>query len=329
MFLQFRGEKLVKITIKDVAKEAGVSISAVSYIMNDSKEKKYSPETILKVKKAAEKLNYIPNNIARGMRSKKSYAIGYVSYWNFENRVSVKILRGIVKCSDKLGYSVVVCNTNEKSFDDTSYIEYYRRGRIDGIVFMCPVEYTEFNENIHIKAMSENHIPFVLISPKTQYKNISDFSFDFESATYVATKKLCLEGEKDITYVYHDYKELQNEVVLRKNGYKKAVSEFDLCGKYVSDDNIEKEISNFKAVVTDKSDTAVLIINSAVKHGLKIPENFKLVAGNTEPYTDKLCFPIESSSFPFEKIGYDACDCIVRQIGGESITVHKKYACMI
>ena len=70
---------LKRVTIKDVAKEAGTSISAVSYVLNGSTEKKYSEKTVKAIKTAAKKLNYTPNNIARGMRAQKSYSIGIVN----------------------------------------------------------------------------------------------------------------------------------------------------------------------------------------------------------------------------------------------------------
>ena len=65
-------------TIKDVAQRAGVSISAVSYILNESDKKKYAPETVERVREAARVLGYVPSSIARRMRARQATTLGVV-----------------------------------------------------------------------------------------------------------------------------------------------------------------------------------------------------------------------------------------------------------
>ena len=75
-----------KVTIREVAAAAGVSVSAVSYILNGSTEKKYSEKTVRAVREAAERLHYMPNAIARGMRSQRAFSIGVVNFGRIEAR---------------------------------------------------------------------------------------------------------------------------------------------------------------------------------------------------------------------------------------------------
>jgi LacI family transcriptional regulator len=97
-------------TIKDVAKEAGVSISVVSYVMNNNPNVSISKETREKVLRAAKKLNYTPNSIARSMRTKKSMIIGLATFWDISDSVFTDILKGVDSVAGKYGYSVTYCN---------------------------------------------------------------------------------------------------------------------------------------------------------------------------------------------------------------------------
>ena len=92
---------MARATIKDVAAAAGVSISAVSYILNGSTKKKYSEATVKAVRRAAEKLNYSPNNLARGMRSQKANAIGIVNFWENSGAVFAPTLRAVAEAAGR------------------------------------------------------------------------------------------------------------------------------------------------------------------------------------------------------------------------------------
>ena len=67
-----------RITMKDVAKEAGVSTATVSYVLNYSDTERISHETRLRVFEAANKLNYVPNMAAKALSEKKSYLVGMI-----------------------------------------------------------------------------------------------------------------------------------------------------------------------------------------------------------------------------------------------------------
>ena len=109
-------------TIKDVAKEAGVSISVVSYVMNNNPNVSISKETREKVLRAAKKLNYTPNSIARSMRTKKSMIIGLATFWDISDSVFTDILKGVDSVAGKYGYSVTYCNITN-SFNSNKITE--------------------------------------------------------------------------------------------------------------------------------------------------------------------------------------------------------------
>ncbi|MBO7293680.1 MAG: LacI family DNA-binding transcriptional regulator, partial [Clostridia bacterium] len=107
-----------KVTIRDVAAAAGVSISAVSYILNGSTKKKYSEATVKAVRRAAEKLQYTPNSFARSMRTQRANAIGIVSFFERSARDVAPMLRSVTEAAAAVGSAAVLCIGK----DDFSYI---------------------------------------------------------------------------------------------------------------------------------------------------------------------------------------------------------------
>lgn len=320
-----------RVTIKDVAQEAGTSISAVSYVLNNSTEKKYSEETVKRIKDAAKKLNYTPNNIARGMRSQKAYSIGIVNFWDVHNHVFVKNLNGIVETANKYKYSVVICPVSNKNVNDYSYIDYYKNRIIDGIVFIAPVksEYV-INEEEHIKIMEEAGVPYVIINPSLHSDNPCYFKYDFFDATYTATEYLIQRGYKDITYVTPNFSEEYPENYERMTGYKNAMEKSGLKTRIIDIDDVSKEImKGFSAVVANKSDTAKIIMDQAIKYGFKIPEDFSIIAANLENYSQFLYVPLTCSQIPIFNIAQRATDILIDSINNKPIEFVENLRCEI
>lgn len=324
--------KIIKrVTIKDVAREAGTSISAVSYVLNGSTKKKYSENTVKLIEDAAKKLNYVPNNIARGMRVQKSYSIGIVNFWDIHNHVFVKNLKGIVETANRYKYSVVICPVSNKNVNDYSYIDYYKNRRIDGIVFIAPVKSEHvINEEEHIKKMEEADVPFVVINTSLDSDNPRYFKYDFFDAAYTVTEYLIQKGHRDITYVTPKISRDYRENYERMMGYKNAAEKFGLNFRMIDIDDVGKEImKDFSAVVANKSDTAKKIMDKAIKYGFRIPDNFSIVAANVEDYSQFLYVPLTCSQIPIFNIAKRATDMLINIINDKPAEAFEKIKCEI
>lgn len=99
-------------TIYDVAREAGVAPSTVSYVLNNTKNVKES--TRRKVMDAVEKLNYTPSSIARSLKTKTTSTIGIVLP-DISNPFFSEITKGIEDVANEYGYTVFICNTYENT----------------------------------------------------------------------------------------------------------------------------------------------------------------------------------------------------------------------
>lgn len=304
-----------KATIKDVAKEAKVSISVVSYVLNDTDGVSISAETKERVHNAAKKLNYVSNRIARGLREQKSMCIGVIPYWDFDVRIFTEILDGINREAMANGYRIILCSANGSS--DFDYLDCFNAKNIDGAVFIAPPEGSvAVDETVHIHTMLENNLPFVLINGHTNIEGVSYINFDFYSAAYTATQALIQKGHADITYVTPDTDYF--ETMERLRGYTDAVKALGLTPNICPIGEVANEIKTFRAVVTNKSDTAHSVMKEALRQGLNIPNDFVLISGNTEAYCGYLFPSLSSIKIPARKMGAAAAKLLIDKLNNKA-----------
>ena len=119
--------------IKDVAEKAGVSITTVSHVINETRY--VSDDLRERVLHAMNALNYRPNTLARSLRSGRSRTIGLVIP-DISNLFFAEISRKIEDKGFELGYSVILCNTDDDREKEKSYINVLLEKQVDGIIFI-------------------------------------------------------------------------------------------------------------------------------------------------------------------------------------------------
>lgn len=317
-----------KATIKDVAKEANVSISVVSYVLNHSAAKSISEETQHRVNAAAEKLHYVPNRMAAGMRRRKSLSIGIASYWNIDGTVFNDMLSGISAVTSENDYSVVLCNM--KNGEGYPYLENYFNGTIDGIIFIAPYEALgSIDEVSHIQKMKNARVPFVMINGHSHQEDVYYINIDFYGSAFLATNYLIGKGLREITYVAPldlSYTEYQQRFL----GYCDAMRQNRLEIRSCDVGRISENLRSFKAIVADKSDTAHLVMSQALDQKISIPAQLKVIACNTESYSAFLYPPLSTVSIPSKEMGALAAKILLEKIAGAIIpVVDLKPACSL
>jgi DNA-binding LacI/PurR family transcriptional regulator len=134
------------ITIKDIAKDSGVSVATVSYVINEKKTGiSISPETAQRVKDSVKKLGYTPNYMARSLRKRKTGSIGVMVGGNLsvisDPNISA-ILAGIGEVLDRENYSMSLFHDRGALQDRV--MDVVRDGRVDGMIFLVYSSMFEF-----------------------------------------------------------------------------------------------------------------------------------------------------------------------------------------
>lgn len=207
------------ITIRDVAKRAGVAPSTVSRVVADSPS--ISDKTKKRVRKAMEELNYFPNINAQGLASNRSKTFGLVlplaSDAFYQNPFFPTVLRGINDEMSKHDYSILISTgqTNEQRLNHIQKIVHGKQ--VEGLIFL----YATKNDPL-LDFAQEVGIPSIVIgSPDTTKVNRVDS--DNEMLGKLATSYLINLGCKNIAYIGGDTE--QFFIQARYNGYKQALDE--------------------------------------------------------------------------------------------------------
>jgi len=170
------------ITIKDVAKQSGVSISTVSQILN-GKSDKFSPVTVAKVQQAKADLNYEPDYFARRMIMKTSKTIG-VLVPDITNPFFGELIRGIEQVLYQANYITMLCNADLDEAKEQGYLAELSHRGVDGFIIASSAV---SNQAINASLRTKQH-PFIVLDQK-KAEGFSDavLTDDFEGGRLAAT----------------------------------------------------------------------------------------------------------------------------------------------
>ncbi|MGL4762836.1 MAG: LacI family DNA-binding transcriptional regulator [Sarcina sp.] len=229
----------MKITIKEVAKEANVSTSTVSRVLSNNSS--ISDETKKRVRETVERLNYKPNLAARSLVSKKKRMIGVVVPNDgneiMSNNFFVSLMKGISLCAQDKGYYVSYSFSDSE--DDSKAIkDMYESGLIDGICILRSKE-----EDFIIKELNESKFPFVLIGRCNDTENALWVDNDNFKVSFDVVGEMIEKGNKNIAFL--GAKQEWNVSKDRLKGYKMA---FEMNGMVVNKNLILQGTSYSKVV---------------------------------------------------------------------------------
>lgn len=266
------------ITIKDIAKEAGVSIATVSYCLNGKKNLK--EETKRKIMDAIEKLGYNPNFAAKSLVTRKSKLIGFVlANGSLEdNPFYSTLLAGMNSAiKDYREYDLLIAGNFYKGNFGDEVINWIGKRGLDAVIFMG------LNDKKIIEKLNSLEIPISLIDQSNYgFKNIVSIKIDDELGGYLGTKHLISKGYRNIAFIGEG---LLGEVTeLRYEGYKRALREADLEIKaenlYEAKVTYEGGIEIGNSLINRSDIDAIFTIADILAYGIM---RAYLVAGNYIP----------------------------------------------
>lgn len=310
-----------KITIKQIAKALGVSISTVSKALNDSYE--ISIETKNRIQEYAKKHNYKPNLLALSLQNRKTKNIG-VLVPNILNSFFARVLRGIEKVATEKGYNIITCITNESYVKEVNTIETLSNGILDGFI-ACLSEETLLVEKFnHFNNLIKEGTPLVLYDRVHKDIKCDKIVIDNIKTAYKATRYLMKLDCKNIAFI----STINNLNVgkFRVKGYLKALKKYNVTPNnnlIIREENdafieekIEQMLNNNKVdgIFTVDEVSAAIALQILNKKGVKIPKD-TMVIGFTNGVLSKYSTPPLTTVNQFgTKIGEKAAHRIIAKI---------------
>lgn len=207
-----------KITIKDIANEAGVSISTVSFVINDKGEKMGISATVIKkVQDIAEKLHYRPSMIATSLRTGKTRSIGLIVE-DISNQFFSDLARIIEDEAKSIGYRVFYCSTGNDDERSEELINSLLQANVDGFI-ITPTNKLEKS----IERLLKLKKPVVLVDRYFPGQKVSHVVMDNYEGAHSATQFLIKKGRKNIAVVNNEAGMIQMQS--REEGYRDAMKE--------------------------------------------------------------------------------------------------------
>jgi len=172
------------VTIKDIARELGISPSTVSRALKDHPD--ISPQTKIQVRELVEKLKYKPNAVALSLRSRKTNIIGVIVPEMVHHFFS-SVISGIEEEAIAAGYNVMIFQSNERYEREVLNVRALLASRVDGV--LVSISKTT-KKTDHLKELMDNDIPVVLFDRvnddlETDKVIVDDFSGALEAVEYL------------------------------------------------------------------------------------------------------------------------------------------------
>lgn len=282
--------------IYDIAKEAGVSISTVSRVMNHKGN--VNPVTRKRVEEILEKNNYTPSAIARGMVSK---SMKTVSVLTVDIRVPhyAKTAYTIEREFSRRGYEVSLCNTGGELEETIKYLRTALEKKADGIVLVGSV-FNTLCKNAEISGLLKN-VPVVLANGKLELPNSYSVLVDDRYGISLAVEHLIQKGHREIYYL-RDMDTVSAQLKcegfiteMEKCGLKNArqqvvKAEPSIEGGIHAVEKLIREKRKFTGIVCGEDITAAGVVKALLHHGIKIPEDVAVTGYNHSEYA-KVCEP--------------------------------------
>ena len=320
-----------KATLKQIAKELGVSVSTVSKALNDSPE--ISDPTKIKIQEYAKLKNYKPNIIGLNLKNRSTRTIGVIIP-NILNSFFAKVFSGIEKVADEKGYNVITCISNESIDKEIHALDMLSNGTIDGFILSISEEAQKLHEFKHFNEIIKDGTPIVMFDRIADEVNCDKVIVDDFDSAVNATIHLIKTKCKNIAL----FSSIDNLSVgkLRAKGHYTALEN---AGLKVNEkmivlaetaDDFDQKVKGFfdnnkvDAVFAVDEHASVMAMKLGIKKGLKIPEELSIIGFADGVWSRRLTPSLSTISQHGPEIGEVAARMLIQKLESkEEIYNHK------
>lgn len=282
-----------KVTIKDIAKESGVSTATVSRVLSN---KGYASSEIKeKVQEVARRLNYQPNAIARSLKTDRTNTIGVIIP-DISNPYFMRISRGIEDVIQNIKCNLIFASCDENPDKERDLLQVFLEKRVDAIVIA-----TSGGNDDFIYQTNKSGVPIVLVDRKLkkESKNIDSVYEDNIEGAYQLTQSILKKGHRRIGVINGSLR--VSTGLERFQGYQKAIAEYDIVqdeqliynGNFTEIDGINavNQFFNLKdkptAIISFNNSMTFGAICELIQLGYHLPDDV-IVASYGETEADKI-----------------------------------------
>ena len=310
------------VTIKDVSKDASVSIKTVSRVINN--EANVAEVTKNKVLASVKKLGFKPNKSAQSLRSKKSYMLALL-YDNPNKSYLADVQSGIFNACKNTGYNLVIQECNYKSSELTNdIIQFVKDFKIDGLVITPPLsDMQDFLSNLAANKIEHSVIAPRIMNPDSLYVSSNDYE-----AAYNLTSEIIKHRHRDIGFIKGHPK--HSASLLRFNGFLAAMKKYGFKpneqwikqGNFGFESGFDAGVQIFEsskiptAIFASNDAMAAGIMKSAQMKGIEVPNNLSLTGFDDSAIAQQIWPSLTTIKQPVQQMAAHAAKILIAKFDG-------------
>jgi LacI family transcriptional regulator len=304
-----------RITRKDVAERAGVSVAVVSYVINNG-PRPVSASTRAKVERAIEELGYYPNELARSLRLQQTSTIGLIIP-NLTNPVYAEIATCMEGVCTREGYLVLLGNSGREPEREKKLVQMLRAKQVDGVVMIPDQDPMEL-----IELLQQARIPSVILEHALLGQHC--ITLDDLEGGRLGTRHLLGLGHQRISFIRRTPSSATSSQ--RFTGYRQALEAAGLCfdpelvvesgpgqeAGYCAMQHLLRLPDRPTAVFTHNDVLAIGAIHAIRSAGLSVPGDISVVGYDDTVVSAYLGPPLTTVKFPKQEMGERAAHMILQ-----------------
>lgn len=323
------------VTQSEIAKKAGVSRSAVSYILHGSKDKKFSDELRERVMKIAEEMNYRPNPFGQGLKTKKSGNIALVLTSLSDTSMTI-LIKAVQRTALSKGYGLIIYNLEDIENKTIGSVKTLFDKPFDGVLYCFPDQTDADIINDMSKKLS---IPIVIIGNKISSISLDNVRYDYYKAGKMLAEHICMASPDKVAVAISglDKDQISFSKQLRIDGMRKVFNSHDIkmdiimgiinmesrsyyfdareydVGYRLGLDMI-KNNNKYSAIVGSNDFIAAGIINALKSKGVRIPMDVSIAAFGGHLVSEIIEPKLTTIEIPTYKIAEEAFYILMNRI---------------
>ena len=312
-----------RITIADVAKHAGVSISTVSYALSNKRPIK--EETKQKIQQAIQDLGYHPNQSARRLASKeKTRNIGFVMplHGSELTGLEMKFISGAAKAINEADYTFILLAHTDRNPENL--LRFARNGVVDGFILM-----EVLLRDDRVELLKQEGFPFVMVGRNENSTDLNYIDMDINSAIEICCQTFFDRGHRSIAYLHMD--DDQFGLVVRSiQEYRAACDRYKLkpilkpCLPTIEDgqkamNDLFNKHPELNAVFIWNEVSALGAVQAIKSRGYKIPEDFSIISLETTILSDLAPFTPDLIDIRAKEVAFQAAKLLIAMLENQPV----------
>jgi len=312
-----------RVKLVDVALEAGVHPGTASRALNPATRDRVSPETSRRILRVAQRLGYVPNTIARGLRTSKSFVVGMVVP-DITNPLFPPMVRAAEQVLSLAGYTLVLTDTDNDPTTERRQVEQLRARGTDGFIIA-----TARWQDPLLEEIADHGVPAVLVNRNTASHRLPYVGGDDRTGMQLAVEHLAELGHQLIVHLGGPQDTSTGRD--RASAFRQAVDGLGLdaklsrvrsCRSYTEAAGAEaarallESKHGITAIVCANDLIALGALSVLAEAGIRCPDDMSVVGFNNMAMVDRLTPPLTTVRLPLQQIGELSARMLLAEIEG-------------